>query len=201
MPWGPRGGVEAEIYSFFNLGARWEWVVNATPRPLYPHPERGPLPIVQEAGWAPGPVCTREENLAPHRVSIPGPSSVPISTELSQLTFWVRQRIISGWCPDCGRTYRLLALHQTATLCGVDVQRDFCKKIVGDAEIRIWTKDFQSHITGMGPKKQLCIRYACWVFLLRLCSPDERTCSSVSVVLVSEGLRCLRWASKCLHFW
>jgi len=27
------------IAQFFNLGARWGWVVNATPRPLYP-PER-----------------------------------------------------------------------------------------------------------------------------------------------------------------
>jgi hypothetical protein len=31
----PRGGVEVSLYSFFNLGARWGWVVNATPRPLY----------------------------------------------------------------------------------------------------------------------------------------------------------------------
>jgi len=30
---------------FFNLGARWGWVVNATPRPL-----EDPVPIVQEAG-------------------------------------------------------------------------------------------------------------------------------------------------------
>jgi hypothetical protein len=34
---------------FFNLGARWGWVVNATLRPLYPR-ERDPVPIVQEAG-------------------------------------------------------------------------------------------------------------------------------------------------------
>jgi hypothetical protein len=33
------------------------------------------VPIVQEAGWASGPVCTGAENLAPHRDSIPGPSS------------------------------------------------------------------------------------------------------------------------------
>jgi hypothetical protein len=40
------------------------WVVNATPRPLYPQ-ERDPVSIVQEAGWAPGPVWTGAENLAP----------------------------------------------------------------------------------------------------------------------------------------
>ena len=39
------------------------WVVNATPRPLYPR-EGDPLPIVQEGGWAPGPVWMGVENLA-----------------------------------------------------------------------------------------------------------------------------------------
>jgi hypothetical protein len=48
-------GSRGVVYSFFNLGARWGWVVNATPRPLYAR-ERDPVPIVQEAGWAPGPV-------------------------------------------------------------------------------------------------------------------------------------------------
>jgi hypothetical protein len=44
------------------------------------------LPIVYGTGWSPGPICTGAENLAPHRVSIPGPSSsyrVSIPTELS----------------------------------------------------------------------------------------------------------------------
>jgi len=36
----PRGEVEVELYSFFNLGARW-WVVNATPRPRYPRERPG----------------------------------------------------------------------------------------------------------------------------------------------------------------
>jgi hypothetical protein len=31
---GSRG--TAQLYSFLNLGVRWGWVVNATPRPLYP---------------------------------------------------------------------------------------------------------------------------------------------------------------------
>ena len=29
-------GVEVWLYSFLNLGAIWVWVVNATPRSLYP---------------------------------------------------------------------------------------------------------------------------------------------------------------------
>ena len=38
-------------------------------------PGKDPVPIVQEAGWAPGPVWTGAENFAPHRESIPGPFS------------------------------------------------------------------------------------------------------------------------------
>jgi hypothetical protein len=40
-----------------------KWVVNATPRQLYPR-ERDPVPIVQKARWAPGSVWTAAENLA-----------------------------------------------------------------------------------------------------------------------------------------
>ena len=50
-----RGGVEVHLYSFFNIDARWRYLVNATPRQLYPL-ERDPLPIVPDAGWIPGPV-------------------------------------------------------------------------------------------------------------------------------------------------
>ena len=38
-------------------------------------PGKDLIPIVQEAGWVPGPAWTVAENLAPHRDSIPGPST------------------------------------------------------------------------------------------------------------------------------
>jgi hypothetical protein len=31
---GPRGEVEVQLYSFFNIGGRWGWVLIDTPRPL-----------------------------------------------------------------------------------------------------------------------------------------------------------------------
>jgi len=40
------------------------WVVSVTPRPHFT-PGKDPVPIVQGAGWAPGPVCTGAENLVP----------------------------------------------------------------------------------------------------------------------------------------
>jgi hypothetical protein len=51
-------------------------------------PGKEPVPIIQEAGWATGPVWTGAEIL-PHRDLIPGPSSPlpePIPTELPRLT-------------------------------------------------------------------------------------------------------------------
>jgi hypothetical protein len=45
-------------------------VVSSTPRPHFT-PGKDPVPIVQEAGWAPGPVWTCAENLAPTRIRSP----------------------------------------------------------------------------------------------------------------------------------
>jgi hypothetical protein len=47
---------------FLDLSARRGWLVSTTLRPLYPG--KYPVPIVQEAGWAPGPVWTCAKNLA-----------------------------------------------------------------------------------------------------------------------------------------
>jgi hypothetical protein len=51
-------------------GTRRGWGVSVTPRPLFT-PEKYPVPIVQEARWAPGPVWTGEENLAPTGILFP----------------------------------------------------------------------------------------------------------------------------------
>jgi len=50
------------------------WVVSVTPRPLYPR-ERDQIPTVQEGEWAPGPVWTGAENLAPTGIRIPDRSA------------------------------------------------------------------------------------------------------------------------------
>ena len=44
-------------FPFFNLGARFGWLINATPRPLYLRKKR--------SRWAPWPVWASAENLAP----------------------------------------------------------------------------------------------------------------------------------------
>ena len=68
---------------FHDRGTRRGWVVSSTPRPHFT-PGKDPVPIVQEAGWAPGPIWTGGKS-RPHRDSIPdrpAHSSVAIPTEL-----------------------------------------------------------------------------------------------------------------------
>ena len=49
---------------FHDRGTRRGWGVSDTPRLLFT-PGKDPVPILQEAVWAPGPVWTGAENLAP----------------------------------------------------------------------------------------------------------------------------------------
>jgi hypothetical protein len=55
---------------FHDHGTRRWWGVRATPRPLFT-PGKDPVPIVQTAWWAPGPVWTGAENLAPTGIRSP----------------------------------------------------------------------------------------------------------------------------------
>ena len=55
---------------FHDHGTRRGWGVSVTPRPLF-IPGKDPVPIVQEAGWAPGPVWTGAKNLAPTEIRPP----------------------------------------------------------------------------------------------------------------------------------
>ena len=60
------------MYSFtlpLTSALKWGWVVSATPGRFTPG--KDPVPIVQESGWAPGPVWTGVENLAPTGIRSP----------------------------------------------------------------------------------------------------------------------------------
>jgi hypothetical protein len=46
------------------------WMVSVMPRPHFT-PGKDPVPIVQEAGWAPGPVWTGAENFVPTGIRSP----------------------------------------------------------------------------------------------------------------------------------
>jgi len=61
---GPEG--EVQIYSFFNLGSRWGWFVNATPRPLYPRERPGTHCIGGWVGPRAGSAYSRPHRSSPH---------------------------------------------------------------------------------------------------------------------------------------
>ena len=57
-------GSRGIVLPFHYHGTRRGWGVSVTPRPFFT-PGKDQVPIVQEAGWAPGPVWTGAENLVP----------------------------------------------------------------------------------------------------------------------------------------
>ena len=67
-----------------SLGTKFTWVVNATPRPLYPR-ERQPVTTVLKAELAPGPVWTGAENLA--ATGIRSPDRLARSESLYRLRY------------------------------------------------------------------------------------------------------------------
>jgi len=52
-----------------------------------PYPQKDPVPIVQEAGWATGPVWTGAENLTPHQDSIPV-GGEPVGSHYTNYAIW-----------------------------------------------------------------------------------------------------------------
>ena len=70
------------------------WVVSSTPRPHFT-PGKDPVPIFEEAGWAPGPVLTGRKS-RPHRDSIlERPAR---SQSLYRLSYPARIHICVGKC-------------------------------------------------------------------------------------------------------
>ena len=92
-------------------------MVSSTPRPHFT-PGKEPVPIVQDAGWAPGPVWTGGKSRR-HRDSIPdrpARSSVAIPTELPRPTTLIlvfdynqNQLVISLNATEVDRTPALLS--------------------------------------------------------------------------------------------
>ena len=77
---------------FHDRGTRRGWVVSSTPRPQFT-PGKDPVPILQEAGWAPGPVWTGGIS-RPHRDFIL--SCVSIGCYTSQ--GWQSLTHVQCWC-------------------------------------------------------------------------------------------------------
>ena len=86
---------------FHDRGTRRGWVVSSTPRPHFT-PCKDPVPIVQEAGWGPGPVWKGGKS-RPHRDSIPDrPArsqslSYPALTHIYLKDVYLRNSMLVVW--------------------------------------------------------------------------------------------------------
>ena len=117
-------------------GTRWGWGVSVTPRPLFA-PGKDSVPIVQEAGWAPGPVWTGVENLAP--TGIRSPDRPARSQSLYRLSYPAHT------CKYMGRCKRTQKNPHCAKL---DISRDgvypYLKKEVVSCYETLWPSVSQS---------------------------------------------------------
>ena len=91
---------------FHDRGTRRGWVVSSTPR-LHFTPGIDPVPIVQEAGWAPGPVWIGGKS-RPHR------DSIPDRPARSQSLYWLSYRAHPVYSTDKKHQY----LRATAIVIG-----------------------------------------------------------------------------------
>jgi len=79
---------------FHDRGTRRGWVVSSTPQPHFTA-GKDPVPILQEAGWAPGSVWMGWKS-CPHRDSIPdrpARSSVTIAIEPTSFYIVLRKKV------------------------------------------------------------------------------------------------------------
>ena len=77
---------------FHGRGTRRGWVVSSTPRPHFT-PGKDPVPVVQEAGWAPGPVWMDRKS-RPHQDSIP---DRPAHSQCSNIHHSVISVLLLAW--------------------------------------------------------------------------------------------------------
>ena len=88
------GGSRGIALLFHDHGTSRGWGVSVTPRPFFT-PGKNPVPIVQEAGWAPGPVWTGAENLAP--TGIRSPDRPARSQSLYRLSYPAHFKLHNMW--------------------------------------------------------------------------------------------------------
>jgi hypothetical protein len=98
IPLQARCGPEGIALLLHDRGTRRGWVVSSTPRPLFT-PGKEPVPILQEAGWAPGSVWTGGKS-RPHRDSIR-----TVQPVVSHYTDWATRPTISSWYQKSTQDY------------------------------------------------------------------------------------------------
>jgi len=134
-----RRGSRAIALPFLDHGTRRGWRVSVMPRLLFT-PGKDPVPIVQEAGWAPGPVRTGAENLASTRIQSPDrparsqllyqlryPAHIPIVSMSTNLKLVTRGTFIQCPKPLMNYTRNIGDVESThGWLCGKCLEHFLC---------------------------------------------------------------------------
>jgi hypothetical protein len=110
----PRGWIEVQLYPFVTSaleGCGW-----SAPRPDRFTPGKDPVPIVQEAGWAPGPVWTYANNFAPTGNLIPVASRYTDCTTGPTFCFYIAPKILN-WSFICRSVEHSIWQHGMGNLC------------------------------------------------------------------------------------
>jgi len=109
------------VLLFHDRGTRRGCVVISTPRP-HLTPGKDPVPILQEAGWAPGPVWTGAENLVPTGIRSPDrPARIQSLYRLSYPTHTYRN--VQWEIYNCTYNYPIFVLYIFVSC----MQTTFCK--------------------------------------------------------------------------
>jgi hypothetical protein len=91
------GGWVVILTFYFTPASDGAWVVNAKPWPPYPR-KRGPVPIELEARWAPWPVCTGAENLAPTGIRSSVRSVASRYTDCAVMCTYIHVLYVYAYC-------------------------------------------------------------------------------------------------------
>ena len=131
------------------------WVVNSTPRSFYPR-ESDPVLMVQEAGWAPGPVWTAVKNLAP--TGIRSPDRPARSESLYRLRYSGPLRVSkflrsTNTSPILARS-RTLSVDQKPSL----FLQSLCRMFIQKKYIQN-KREYTQQIFQSNPKKPILILY------------------------------------------
>jgi len=160
------------------------WVVSSTPRPHFT-PGKDPVPIVQEAGWAPGPLRTCAENFAPP----PGFDPWTVQSVASRYTDWAtpaRSPIGSQNCEPC---YSKFFVKETVVKLQLHVKRRLSVRY----RTRVRLSDvYVRPFTFMSDPSRLCQTLHVYVRPFTFMSDPSRLCQTLHVG-TEWNLNILKW--------
>jgi hypothetical protein len=176
---------------FHNRGTRRGWVVSSTPRPHFT-PGKDRASIVQEAGWAPGPVWTGGKS---HPTRIGSPDRPVRSQSLYRLSYTAHKFIVIcfGYFHLDNREYCIL-FHKLENTC-------FEITVFGDCQV--WNYCVQIGIVWFLLKQYSEDVGRCFCSLLYVCNIDTNFANNwwYSTCSGSGENKAVKWAVLVIVNW